>query len=239
MEPLFKEKGKREKAKREEANGDNSFATAPKRSAFSFFLFPFALCLTGCINTGSFVVPGFSPPPAGPTDVVAAWNPEVVARPDPANRGAPTKGLAGRMYLFGEGSDCPLIGDGCVVVDLYEQPVPNVTSDIPLEEWRIDRDTLKRLLRRDAVGWGYTLFLPWGTFRPDITHVELRLRYDPVKGSPLYAEPSSVVLQEVKVFASSAKNSHSGPDIKAVSTNSSAQSAASAGPSSGPGLRPR
>jgi hypothetical protein len=218
MEPLFMEKAKRQKAKVRAANGNGVVARSfAKRRSLPFVLFPCALCLAGCINTGSFLLPNFNQPIPGPGDVVVAWNPEVLSRPDPANRGAPTKGLGGRMYLFGEGSDCPLMGDGSVVVDLYEQAFPaEGTSAVPLEEWRIDRDTLKRLLRRDAVGWGYTLFLPWGTYRPDLTHVEIRLRYDPLKGAPLYAEPSSIVLQKVNVIASSGTGSRSGPEIRAV-----------------------
>jgi hypothetical protein len=101
------------------------------------------------------------------------------------------------MYLFGEGSDCPFTGDGSVVVDLYDRTHPSGGNQtIPLEEWRIDRATLKRLLRRDAVGWGYTLFLPWGTYKPEIKEVELRLRYLPAKGSPLYAESSPLVFHK-------------------------------------------
>jgi hypothetical protein len=217
MEPPCTEKVKRQRAKAEAGSGKFAGSRA-KTLPFSFFLFLFTLCLTGCLSTGSFVLPGFEPPKVGPCEVVVAWNPEVLSRPDPANRGAPVKGLGGRMYLFGEGSDCPLIGDGCVVVDLHEQMFPGQgTNEVPLEEWRIDRDTLKRLLRRDAVGWGYTLFLPWGTYRPDITHVELRLRYEPVKGAPLYAESSSVVLQKVDVIASAGKNGHPGPEIRPAS----------------------
>src|SRR5262249_32790099 len=158
---------------------------------FAFCLFPFTLCLAGCVNTGSFLLPGVDKPNLIPCEVVAAWNPEVIFKPDPANRGAPTPGLGGRMYLFAAGSDCPLMGDGCVVVDLYEGTPPvGGNALVPLEEWQIDRETLKRLLRRDAVGWGYTLFLPWGTYQPEIKQVELRLRYEPTNGTPLYAESS-------------------------------------------------
>ena len=130
----------------------NRTATGSRRGPFSIAvcLVPFALCLAGCVSTGSFVLPGMDKLSA-PCEVVVAWNPEILSRPDPANRGAPTPGLGGRMFLFGEGTDCPLMGDGCVVVDLYDDVSPN--ASIPLEEWRIDRDTLKRLLRRDAVGW--------------------------------------------------------------------------------------
>ena len=171
-----------------------------KASSLAFCLVPFTLCVAGCVSTESFVLPGMDKLSAPPCEVVVAWNPEILSRPDPANRGAPTAGLGGRMYLFGGASDCPLMGDGCVVVDLYDDVSPN--ASIPLEEWRIDRDTLKRLLRRDAVGWGYTLFLPWGTYNPEIKQVQLRLRYEPTKGTPLYAESSSVVFHKVNVTSS-------------------------------------
>jgi hypothetical protein len=165
---------------------------------FSLCLLPFTLC--GCVGMESFVLPGVDKLGATPCEVVVAWNPEIISRPDPAHRGAPTPGLGGRMYLFGEGTDCPLTGDGCVVVDLYEDLSPN--ASVPLEEWRIDRDTLRRLLRRDAVGWGYSLFLPWGTYKPEIKQVQLRLHYEPAKGAPLYAESSSVVFHKVNVTSS-------------------------------------
>jgi hypothetical protein len=163
---------------------------------FTVCLLPLTLCLAGCVNTTGFLVAGVEKPTGIPCEAVLACNPEVIYKPDPANRGAPTPGLGGRMYLFGEGSDCPLTGDGCVVLDLYDDTHPAGNNPIPLEEWRIDRATLKRLLRRDAVGWGYTLFLPWGTYKPEITQVQLRLRYEPVNGTPLYAETCSIVFHK-------------------------------------------
>jgi hypothetical protein len=165
-------------------------------SLFAFCLLPLAFCLPGCINTTAFLVPGTDKPNGIPCEAVLACNPEVIFKPDPANRGAPTPGIGGRMYLFGEGSNCPLIGDGCVALDLYDDTHPLGSNPVPLEEWRIDQATLKRLLRRDAFGWGYTLFLPWGTYRPEITQVQLRLRYEPVNGTPLYADPCSIVLHK-------------------------------------------
>jgi hypothetical protein len=167
----------------------------------AFSLLPFALCLAGCVNTGAFLISGAEKPNAIPCEVVVAWNPEAVSRPDPANRGAPTPGLGGRMYLFGEGGDCPLPGDGCVVVDLFDETPPTSNAAVPLEEWRIDRATLKRLLRRDAVGWGYSLFLPWGTYKPEITQIQLRLRYEPATGTPLYAEGCPIVFHKGNVVA--------------------------------------
>jgi hypothetical protein len=129
--------------------------------------------------------------------VVATWNPQVTFTPDPANNGAPTPGLVGRVYLFGEDICYPMLSDGSLVVDLYKD-TPGAASNASalLEEWRIDKDTLKRLERRDAIGWGYTLFLPWASYKPEITSVQLRLRYEQAKGSPLFASTSSLVFNK-------------------------------------------
>jgi len=71
----------------------------------------------------------------------------------------------------------------------------NATRERPLEEWRIDRESLKKLEHRDAIGLGYTLFLPWEGYKPELNHVRLRVCYVPVKGTPLYLESPSMKLK--------------------------------------------
>jgi hypothetical protein len=143
----------------------------------------------GCVSLGS-LIPGGESVPTGPVcQIVATWHNEVVFTPDPVHGGAQTPGLAGRVYLFGQEIKYPLGGEGTIVVDLYDDTlVAAGKPPVLLEEWRFDKDTLKRLLRRDAVGWGYTLFLPWGTFKPEIRHVRLRLRYEVPGAAPIYNE---------------------------------------------------
>jgi hypothetical protein len=103
--------------------------------------------------------------------------------------------LAGRLYLFGENKGVPVAGDGSVVIDLFDPSRSDGQgSTVPVEEWRIDPETLKRLLRRDAIGWGYTLFLPWSTYRSDFTKLQLRARFESAKGVPIYSEGSLVTL---------------------------------------------
>jgi hypothetical protein len=152
----------------------------------------------GCVAVDSFVLDASIPPwPQPAAQVIAMWCNQVATTPDPAHNGEPLKGLAGRVYLFGPNIDSPVTGDGSMVVDLYTEAAdhgPPVQSSAPLEEWRFDRDTLHRLLRRDAVGWGYTLFLPWSTYRPDINHVYLKVRYDPRTSGPLFASTARVTL---------------------------------------------
>jgi hypothetical protein len=133
--------------------------------------------------------------PPKPTDVcqvVATWSKEVYYVPDPTRGGTPGPGLAGRVYLFGPNIDCPRVGDGGMVVELYDDAA--APGGKLLEQWQFDKETLKKLLKKDIIGWGYTLFLPWGTIRPDITRVHLTCRYDSPQG-PLYAPTSPITLQ--------------------------------------------
>jgi hypothetical protein len=199
------------------------------RRTLALVLVPCLLIVTGgCMATNSFLSSSSEPQPA--TDVckvVAAWNPEVVFTPDPTKRGKPTPGIAGRMYLFGPGMDVPRVGDGCVVVELFQGSALALDKDPPiLEEWRIDKDTFRRLLHKDAVGWGYTLFLPWGTYRPEITQVQLRLRYEPVNAAPLYADEAKLAFSRQTVPLHEVASASSQPSQTVASAKGSANTPA-------------
>jgi hypothetical protein len=129
--------------------------------------------------------------------VVATWNHQVVFAADPTHGGAPTPGLAGRLYLFGSEISYPLIEEGSLVVDLYDDTKSAANSPpLPLEEWRLDPDTLKRLVKKDMIGYGYTLFLPWGTYKPDINQIHLKARFVAAKGASFYADSGPVSLDK-------------------------------------------
>ena len=49
-----------------------------------------------------------------------------------------------------------------------------------------DQAEFQRLLRRDAIGWGYTLVLPWGTYRPGMKSVPLKVCSETLNGAPFY-----------------------------------------------------
>jgi len=150
----------------------------------------------GCVTLDAFKGHEDQVPSAPVCDMATTWHNEVAFVPDPMHGGNPAPGLAGRLYLFGAKVDCPVCGDGGLVVDLYEGAAPaNGKTPLPLEEWRIDKATLKRLLHRDPIGWGYTLFLPWGTYRPEITRVRFRLRYEPAEGQPIFTDSGPITLK--------------------------------------------
>ena len=165
-----------------------------RRAAFASFPL---LILSGCVTLD----PGPSSDDAGksataaPNQLVAFWQPDVQFTPDPANGGAEKPTLFGRVYLFGPDLKYPMIGDGKLVVDLYRGPIPRDGAAQPLEEWRFDPATLKGLAKRDFLGWGYTVPLPWGTYRPDLTCVQMKVRYEPAKGAPLYADGAPMAVK--------------------------------------------
>lgn len=160
-----------------------------------------ALLLAGCHHLARFCPwPTETAPSHGPIcKVVATWNHHVVFTPDPTRNGMPTPGLTGRVYLFDENIAFPQPGDGKLVIDLYDaRPDANDGKPRWLEQWEFDPVTLARLLKPDTIGQGYTLFLPWGTCKPDINRVVLKVCYQPPQGPPLYADTTYLTLQSDK-----------------------------------------
>jgi hypothetical protein len=153
---------------------------------------PLALAaFTGCTTLDAFI--------ADPTCILAepicqietTWHNEVVFSPDPTRQGAPGPGIAGRLYLFGEKVGHPRAGDGKVTFDLYDEAQLKAGEPVaPIERWQFDPATLQKLLRKDMIGWGYTVFLPWGTYKPECLSKPyvLKVRYDQLSGTPLFTE---------------------------------------------------
>ena len=156
---------------------------------------PMLVLTCGCVGIDSNSLCEPAPPAAGaPCQVVATWQPQVYITHDPAHNGADTPTLVGRVYLFGPEIKYPMTGDGTLIVDLYEGTVAPGTAAVPLEEYRYDPATLRKLLRHDPIGWGYTVPFMWSTYRPDVARVQMKVRYEPTKGTPLYAESASMVI---------------------------------------------
>ncbi|HKI34983.1 MAG TPA: hypothetical protein VKA46_24215 [Gemmataceae bacterium] len=152
----------------------------------------FAALLTlasGCAGSGQIAQDlGINGTPV--TQVAVMWSPQVVTGVDPVHQGAPMSGLAGRVFLWGSDLKENLIADGDLIVDLYATP-PEQPQAPPacLQTWVIKKDDLNReYLRKDFMGQGYTLNLPWPGYRPDITQVQLRVHYQPAKGVPIYTQ---------------------------------------------------
>jgi hypothetical protein len=158
-------------------------------------LLPFILLFSGCTPTSPFLSSGQYLPCGTPCQVVATWTNQVGWTPDPTRGGTPGPVLAGRVYLFGPEIDFPMVGDGRMVVDLYDETATlHGGQPVLLEEWIFNPDDLRRLLKKDAIGWGYTMVMPWGTYAPEVARINLKVRYEPIKGLPLYGQGATITL---------------------------------------------
>ena len=115
---------------------------------------------------------------------------------DTENANRPLTGLAGRLYVFSEEVGRPLKVPGAVTVVAWQIDKNNKRSEKPLVTWNLDAITIRKLARRDAIGFGYTLFLPSTEYTPDSRRVQLDVRYVPEGGQPLYAPSSTLALHQ-------------------------------------------
>jgi hypothetical protein len=167
---------------------NEAWGRAGRGFAFAALLLTLA---SGCVGTGEFMVDSSAAAAqASVEQLMVVWHNQVIAGADPVNHGEHLYGLAGRVYLTREGLSKMLVADGRLVVELYAV-LPEQPQGPPVRQgqWVIEKPTLNaQCLSKDFVGTGYTLNLPWPTFRPDITRLEIRTRYEPAKGMPVFAQ---------------------------------------------------
>lgn len=133
--------------------------------------------------------------PNTPAQLAVAWNPKVVYAADPTRGGTIMPVLTGRMYLFASNPAHPLVCEGKLTVDLWDHtPVAGKVEPKMLEQWIIDPETLTKLLKEDIIGMGYSLGLPWSTYREDITGIHLIVRFDPSSGKPHILQQGGVTV---------------------------------------------
>jgi hypothetical protein len=155
-----------------------------------------ALCivLSGCVGIDGFLHKPEPVPTGKPCQIVATWNKEVLFVPDPASNGIPRPGISGRIYLFGPEFSHPLTADGKLTVEMFVPVVSHVDGTHVkaelqrLESWEMDQETLRKLIRKDMIGWGYSVFLPWGTYRPETNQVRLKVRFEGNNEMPVFTE---------------------------------------------------
>lgn len=153
-----------------------------------------ALLSLGCVTTGSWWPDENRPPKPCPAyQVVCTWQNNIAFVPDPAHGGQPSPGFAGRVYLFGQNIDHPLLSCGDLVVDLIDE---GCQPPRWVERWNLDEETVKRLAKKDMIGWGYTVFLPSKEARPDMTKVRLRAAFAQAGRAPIYTENQVTLSQQ-------------------------------------------
>ncbi len=175
----------------------NLRSMASRRSFLGTLALGMLFALAGCDTTGAFLDPDAPRCTEPPCRINAMWSRGVATAADSQHNGAELHGLAGRVYLFGV-DDRTVVCDGELVVGLFDDtPRPDATGPKELHEWKIDPVTLKRLLKKDAIGWGYTVFLPWPEDKPLLQHIQLKFRFNQKDKAPVFGESGPMTLEGV------------------------------------------
>ena len=127
-------------------------------------------------------------------DMLTVWDCRVKMIEDHENDGMQRPGLVGRLVLLSGSTFAEANGGVIVTVVDLTHPEPDKAPE-KLGEWKFSAEALKQLRRRDPLGDGYTLFLPWPNYTPATKEVEVRLCYVPEKGARRYSTPNRLHLQ--------------------------------------------
>jgi hypothetical protein len=147
-------------------------------------------CLaTGCVTLTppSIHFSGYHAATPKITQVVMAWQNWIGIGPDPANGGRPIPILTGRMYLFGPRMDYPLPAEGGFRVEVFDES-SGVVAPTPAFTWDVDAKDMPKLLKKDFIGVGYTVLLPWPTYHTGMHKLRIRTAYLPPNALPIYSE---------------------------------------------------
>lgn len=131
----------------------------------------------------------------GPATVLAAaFRNQVDFLPDPTKDYQKGPGIVGQVWIFDK-SGMPVEVNGTLTVWLFDETkrLPGQPGLMP-ECYEFTKDVLKTLHCKDErFGRCYQLFLPWPTYRPDVTQARITVRYD-ADGRRLLAPESNVML---------------------------------------------
>jgi len=108
------------------------------------------------------------------------------------NKSKSLPGLAGRVYLFADEATS-MEAKGRLVVELYDM---TGGKSFKLAVWSFDAETLKKLKKKDLIGDGYRLFLPWEGYSAEVKEIKLQTFYQPDEGTLVDAEPAQLTLRQ-------------------------------------------
>jgi hypothetical protein len=128
-------------------------------------------------------------------EVLAYWSSELHFSHDEEHGKRQLVGLAGRIMFVSPGSIKMVEANGELMIKAYDMTnaAPG-TAPKKIGDWGFDPVALKKLKSEDRFGDGYTLFLPWDGYRPDIRQILLEVRYFPKDGGEIRAQPQNVAV---------------------------------------------
>jgi hypothetical protein len=112
-----------------------------------------------------------------------------------------SQGFAAKVYLFGPDATEATTSQGKFKVYAYDdtnaanRDKPGAKPD---RTWEVDLADLKELMKKDAIGWSYSLWLPFSPPADSERRCSLILCFVPDKGSPVISDSTLVTLPAVR-----------------------------------------
>jgi hypothetical protein len=133
--------------------------------------------------------------------LTVAFSNKVIYAPDPTRGGNLLPGLLGRLYVFSTDEGVPIIADGEIVVDVWDNSSKAAGGQPRLiEVWNIDRESFAKFRKRDIIGEGYSIFLPWSTYNVDIRQVNVIVRHTGADGRVLMSPPETLTVDHANTL---------------------------------------
>lgn len=159
---------------------------------------------------------GLAAAPAKPGEaamLTVGWDNKVWYAPDTTRGGDPVPGLIARLWVFGPDEAVPLEPDGELIVGLWDLGTQGPDGRPALQElWHIDRETARQFRKRDAIGDGYTLFVPWSKYHVDLKQVNVMVRYNGADGRSVASAPQRLTLDHSATLQRAAEKLGLKPD---------------------------
>lgn len=127
--------------------------------------------------------------------LTAAFSNKVIYAPDTTKGGDQIPGLLGRLYIFSTDEAVPIVAEGELVIDVWDNsPQSNGGKPKLLEVWHLDPQSFANFRKRDIIGEGYSIFLPWSTYNIDVKQINVIVRFNGKDGRVLQTPPETLTV---------------------------------------------
>ena len=124
------------------------------------------------------------------TEVMCLWEPAEGTGLD----GLPTRGFAGQILFFTAGQPSPAKVEGDVRIFVFDDEGVNGDKAQPIHQFDFPGAAWNAFMTSSNFGTTYQLFVPYT--RPGAHHAEceIRIRYTPAGGNPVFSRPCTITL---------------------------------------------
>ncbi len=132
--------------------------------------------------------------------LATTWDHKVKFVPDVSRGGSVFPGLLARVYLMDEKFRL-YNGDGSLEIQLYDSTVRDGKVEPKLTDvMKIDPVTLKKFIKKDIIGNGYTILFPWYNYSPKVKQVFIQVQYTSASNQVLHDQSGTFTVDHTETY---------------------------------------